>query len=38
MLAIRSDDNNSFSFQKLLSVPVDLVKPILKLPPYLLYH
>ena len=35
MLAIRADDNNSFSFQTLLSV--DLVKPILNLLPHSLY-
>lgn len=35
MLAIWADDNNSFSFQTLLSV--DLVKPSLNLLPYSLY-
>lgn len=35
MLAIRADDNNSFSFQTILSV--DLVKPSLNLLPYSLY-
>ena len=35
MLTIWADDNNSFSFQTLLSV--DLVKPSLNLLPYSLY-